>query len=213
MFSSTEKHHSVLQRATTEKRSFSMSIVAGYNKTNVFFLLSPEFYSVTKGRTSIIEMIKAAHLFTSPVPVSWRGREAPNQRFALFSAVVDTDQCLQLLLQHEAKVNAQDLRKNTPAMVATFFNKPTILTTLIRAGADLLARNDEGAQSIYHSRFRYFVVFLGRDAHDIALDTHSHQCKNIIIEALEKRKSKANQQRPSTNDKLNEERHNWKTKR
>jgi hypothetical protein len=29
-------------------------------------------------------------------------------------------------------------------MVACFFNKPRILTTLIRAGADLVPRNNEG---------------------------------------------------------------------
>jgi ankyrin repeat protein len=49
-----------------------------------------------------------------------------------------------LLLHHGAKVNAQDLKNNTAAMVACFFNKPRILTNLIRAGADLTVRNNEG---------------------------------------------------------------------
>jgi ankyrin repeat protein len=54
---------------------------------------------------------------------------------------------VELLLQHGAKVNAQDLKNNTAAMVACFFNKPRILTTIIRAGADLTVRNNEGIQS------------------------------------------------------------------
>ncbi len=53
---------------------------------------------------------------------------------------------MELLLQHGAKVNAQDLKNNTSAMVACFFNKPRILTTLIRAGADLVPRNNEGLE-------------------------------------------------------------------
>lgn len=51
---------------------------------------------------------------------------------------------MDLLLQHGAKVNAQDLKNNTAAMVACFFNKPRILGTLIRAGSDLTVRNNEG---------------------------------------------------------------------
>lgn len=51
---------------------------------------------------------------------------------------------MELLLSHGAKVNAQDLKNNTAAMVACFFNKPRILATLIRAGADLTVRNNEG---------------------------------------------------------------------
>lgn len=50
---------------------------------------------------------------------------------------------MELLLQHGAKVNAQDLKSNTAAMVACFFNKPRILTTLIRVGADVTVRNNE----------------------------------------------------------------------
>lgn len=62
----------------------------------------------------------------------------------LFVAIVDSPECVELLLQHGAKVNAHDLKINTAAMVACFFNKPRILTTLIRAGADLTPRNNEG---------------------------------------------------------------------
>ncbi len=54
---------------------------------------------------------------------------------------------MELLLNHGAKVNAQDLKNNTAAMVACFFNKPRILGTLIRAGADLTVRNNEGIRN------------------------------------------------------------------
>jgi ankyrin repeat protein len=62
----------------------------------------------------------------------------------LYLGIVDSPECVDLLLHHGAKVNAQDLKNNTAAMVACFFNKPRILTNLIRAGADLTVRNNEG---------------------------------------------------------------------
>lgn len=65
-----------------------------------------------------------------------------------FLAIVDSPECVELLLQHGSKVNAQDLKINTPAMVACFFNKPRILSTLIRAGADLTPRNNEGRNEV-----------------------------------------------------------------
>ncbi len=64
---------------------------------------------------------------------------------------------MELLLHHGAKVNAQDLKNNTAAMVACFFNKPRILTTLIRAGADLTVRNNEGMELVV-----VVVVFFSR---------------------------------------------------
>jgi ankyrin repeat protein len=64
---------------------------------------------------------------------------------------------VELLLHHGAKVNAQDLKNNTAAMVACFFNKPRILTTLIRAGADLTVRNNEGMELVV-----VVVVFFSR---------------------------------------------------
>jgi len=57
---------------------------------------------------------------------------------------VDSPECVELLLQHGAKVNATDLKNNSPTMVACFFNKTRILTTLLRAGADPTPRNNEG---------------------------------------------------------------------
>ncbi len=41
-------------------------------------------------------------------------------------------------------MNTADLKNNTAAMVACFFNKPRILTMLIQAGIDLVPRNNEG---------------------------------------------------------------------
>lgn len=64
----------------------------------------------------------------------------------LLVGIVDSPECVELLLHHGAKVNAQDLKNNTAAMVACFFNKPRILSTLIRAGADLTVRNNEGKE-------------------------------------------------------------------
>ena len=61
-----------------------------------------------------------------------------------YLAIVDSPECLEVLLQHGAKVNIADLKNNTAAMVACFFNKPRILTMLIQAGIDLTPRNNEG---------------------------------------------------------------------
>ncbi|CAF4984768.1 unnamed protein product [Rotaria sp. Silwood1] len=104
------------------------------------------------------------------------------------AAIVDSPECVELLLQHGAKVNAQDLKSNTAAMVACFFNKPRILTTLIRAGADLVPRNNEG-----------------KDAYDVAVEKEFDECKEIVAKALEKRGIKAGakpNQTSTTTDKL-----------
>ncbi|CAF0932475.1 unnamed protein product [Adineta steineri] len=86
------------------------------------------------------------------------------------AGIVDSPECVDLLLHHGAKVNAQDLKNNTAAMVACFFNKPRILTTLIRAGADLTVRNNEG-----------------KDAYDVAVEKEFDECKDLVAKALEKR--------------------------
>ena len=65
---------------------------------------------------------------------------------------------MELLLQHAAKVNAQDLKNNTAAMVACFFNKPRILATLIRAGADLTVRNNEGMMKCISSENDFIPI-------------------------------------------------------
>ena len=73
---------------------------------------------------------------------------------------------MDLLLQHGAKVNAQDLKNNTASMVACFFNKPRILQILVRAGADLTVRNNEGIEKefvyIIHFLFYFFFYYSWR---------------------------------------------------
>jgi ankyrin repeat protein len=115
------------------------------------------------------------------------------------AAIVDSPECVEILLQHGAKVNAQDLKNNTAAMVACFFNKPRILTTLIRAGADLVPRNNEG-----------------KDAYDVAVEKEFDECKDIVAKALEKRGIKAGVKPTptvSTGDKLSDDLEKLKVKR
>jgi len=87
------------------------------------------------------------------------------------AGIVDSPECVELLLSHGAKVNAQDLKNNTAAMVACFFNKPRIFQTLIKAGADVTLRNNEG-----------------KDAFDVANEKEFEECKEIVTKALEKKR-------------------------
>jgi len=120
-----------------------------------------------------------------------------------------------LLLHHGAKVNAQDLKNNTAAMVACFFNKPRILTNLIRAGADLTVRNNEGIK-IKRISFLNAFSFLGKDAHEVAVEKEFDECKELVAKALEKRGikpgSKPTPPAPAT-EKLTEEVEKLKLKR
>ncbi|CAF1266169.1 unnamed protein product [Rotaria magnacalcarata] len=105
------------------------------------------------------------------------------------AGIVDSPECIDLLLSHGAKVNAQDLKNNTAAMVACFFNKPRILGTLIRAGADLTVRNNEG-----------------KDAYDVAVEKEFDECKETVAKQLEKKGIKpGSKPTPTTTDKLAED--------
>lgn len=137
-----------------------------------------------------IAMIKVARLFILPVLVTSGDQWETAPRFSALSllGIVDSPECLDLLLQHGAKVNSQDLKINTPAMVACFFNKPRLLTTLIRANADLLVRNNEGKPYqtfLLHSLF--VSRYVGKDALDVATEKEFDECKDIVSKALEKR--------------------------
>jgi ankyrin repeat protein len=58
--------------------------------------------------------------------------------------MVDSADCVNLLIKAGLPINAQDQRGNTPAIVACFFNKPQILRSLIDGKADLTIKNKEG---------------------------------------------------------------------
>ncbi len=85
------------------------------------------------------------------------------------AALVDSPTCVEMLIRYGAKVNLQDNKLNTPAMVCAFFNKPKILQLLIREGADLTPRNNEG-----------------KDAYDVANEKEFNELKEIISKALER---------------------------
>lgn len=77
--------------------------------------------------------------------------------------LVDTPACVELLIERGAKVDIQDHKKNTPAMVASFFNKPKILQFLIEQGADLSIKNNED-----------------KDCYDVADEKDHYECRSVI---------------------------------
>ena len=85
------------------------------------------------------------------------------------AALVDSPTCVEMLIQRGAKVNIQDHKKNTPAMVAAFFNKPKILQYLIDQGADLTLRNNED-----------------KDCYAIADEKDHYDCKSVITKHLDR---------------------------
>ncbi len=102
-------------------------------------------------------------------------------------------------------------------MVACFFNKPRILTTLIKAGADLVPRNNEGLKNKPNfDDWIFFDLYLGKDAYDVAVEKEFDECKEIVARALEKRGIKAgvkpNQTTP-TPEKLTDDVEKLKIKR
>ena len=74
-----------------------------------------------------------------------------------------------MLIKRGSKVNVQDHKKNTPAMVASFFNKPKILQYLINEGADLTIRNNED-----------------KDAYEVADEKEHHEARLSISRELER---------------------------
>jgi ankyrin repeat protein len=96
------------------------------------------------------------------------------------AAIADSILCIEMMIQRGAKVNVQDHKKNTPAMVAAFFNKPKILQYLIDEGADMTLRNNEE-----------------KDAFDVADEKDHYECRAIITRNLERigiyKKSNSNQ--------------------
>lgn len=74
-----------------------------------------------------------------------------------------------MLISRGAKVNVQDHKKNSPAMVATFFDKPKILQFLIENGADLILKNNED-----------------KDCYSIAEEKDHFECKTLIAKQLDK---------------------------
>lgn len=58
--------------------------------------------------------------------------------------MIDSPDCVDLLIKAGLDINAQDQRGNTPLMVACFFNKPRIVKSLIQANANKDIKNNEG---------------------------------------------------------------------
>ena len=74
-----------------------------------------------------------------------------------------------MIIKRGGKLNVQDHKKNTPLMVAAFFNKPNIMKFLIDAGAELLVRNNEE-----------------KDAFDVANDKDHVEARSVIGRELER---------------------------
>jgi len=85
------------------------------------------------------------------------------------AALVDSSKCVEMLIKRGAKVNVQDHKKNTPAMVASFFDKPNILQYLVNECVDLTIRNNED-----------------KDAYDIANEKEHHEARAILSRELER---------------------------
>lgn len=85
------------------------------------------------------------------------------------AALKDSTKCVELLVFRGAKINVQDHKKNTPIMVASFYNKPKITNFLVNAGADLRIKNSED-----------------KDAYDVAEEKDHYETKEILLKQMEK---------------------------
>jgi uncharacterized protein len=77
--------------------------------------------------------------------------------------MIDSAECVRLLLAAGIAINSQDQRGNTPAIVACFFNRPRILQALVDAKADLSIKNNEG-----------------KDAAAVCDERDTDDCKRIV---------------------------------
>jgi len=77
--------------------------------------------------------------------------------------MVDSPECVNLLIKTGLDVNAHDQQGNTSATVACFFNKPNILKSLIAARVDLTIKNNEG-----------------KDAAGTCVERHVDECKAVF---------------------------------
>jgi len=81
------------------------------------------------------------------------------------AGMIDSPECVDLLIKAGLPINKQDQRGNTPSIVACFFNKPRILKSLIQAKADLKIQNKEG-----------------KDAATICEERDVEECKAVLQE-------------------------------
>lgn len=79
------------------------------------------------------------------------------------AGMIDSPECVDLLIKAGLDMNIQDQRGNTPLMVACFFNKPRIVKSLVAAHADATIKNKEG-----------------KDAAALCDDRDVQECKDIL---------------------------------
>lgn len=101
--------------------------------------------------------------------VNYRNNQGGTPLHYACAALKDSPNCVEVLVYCGAKINVQDHKKNTPIMVASFFNKPKITQFLLDAGADLKIKNNED-----------------KDAFDVANEKNHFEAKSILVRQFEK---------------------------